>query len=382
MEKSTRKTFRNATNTITIIAPRGEKGTFKLRLETVGFDGVKTTDSKKFKDDPKLEKINKMFKGRLIDTNEAKTLLRDLKVNLLKDLRPAIEVQDLSRSNNQLLNSYLRDVYEPKAIEDEHKDITVKMAISRFKKVISIFGSTALISGERAVIVQKWKKWDIPPKSKKKECARVNTLLAFAGRDFTVKLTKREKAELDDIEVKSWVTASDLDILLPTLTRYEDVLAVGILFYSGMRTGELYGIRRNPLESFGEHGKLRINSAMTGEKVHDLPKSYKKRTIFIPSIIMEDMENWAELSDTYLEDDMTLFGGRLKTACRKLWPDNKLKHLSPHGLRRSFAKYMRSKGYAIAQVADLMGDSEEVVRKDYLGQSRDDEFWNKIADNF
>ena len=381
-ESTMRQTYRRETKSITIINPRGDNGGFNLRLESVDGNGHKSTSSKIFKQRAELLKINELYKNRSIDFNRARVLVEDLKLELLKEIRPAEDKIELNKSNTTLINAYYKKVFLRQAEERDYKQNTIYKVRANLTRIERIFHDTPIATSSREKIVNRWKRQNIPSEGKKRLATRVNSILKYAKRDFKVGLTKSEKSELNNPDDRTWITEKDLVVVVSEMKFQHDKQAVRVLFYTGMRIGEMYGIKGNKIEKIGKANVLNIKKAKTRDKVLDLPKGYKKRKVYIPKMILAEFLEWSGKPRRFYEDDFGNFGRRLKNTCRKLWPDDETKHVSPHGMRRSFAKFMRSKGSSISDIASLMGDTEDTVRNSYLGHDRDPNFWNRIDDEF
>lgn len=376
MAKEKKQTYRSDTNSITVIRPSKTRKTFSLRLEIIT-DGIKSYDCKIFKKNETLLSINTHYKNGLFDFNHATHLVEKLKMDLAethcKVSDDIEEVLEISKVNMRLFNSYWKDIYEDKDVKNRSANIARK----QFMRVLRVFGDVSLVGSSKKEIKATWERFNnITYASKVRLSSRANALLKKGNRDFILRMKKRDRQFVDD---KTQISEDDLIFMLPEVYQIQDYHAARICFYLGLRNGELYGLKKT---DFKKNKSLLLirRQLVRGEGFHDDCKSDSARDLPVPKHLHESLEAWLELPFKYKKEDDKRFGARLKTLSRNAFPKDEIKHVSPHGLRRSFAKHYYSSGFDISDLAMLMGDTEEVVRDSYLGLKLSDRMLNTLQD--
>tara|TARA_Y100000296_G_C5180060_1_gene263713 strand:- start:32944 stop:34074 length:1131 start_codon:yes stop_codon:yes gene_type:complete len=358
-----RQTYRSPTSTITIIRPNKSRKTFGLRLESVDCNGHKKTDSKVFKDDETLKSVNHAFKNGIYDYNHANHLVEKLKKQLeprfCQKISESGETLEINKANTRLFNKYWSDVY----LDRDVKARTTKQAKKQFERILKLYGSTSLTGATKHEIRRVWEEFDCPHQGKVRLSTRLNALLNYAERGFTIKMKKRDRLFVD---YKTYVEEQDLIILVAMAGKNEDKLALRIGFYLGLRNGEIFGLQKKDFEKKTRRLKVR-RQLVAGEGYYDECKADSARDIPVPKHLVSTLEEWLNIPIEKKKLNDKKFGRRLKDLSRRCFPDDELKQISPHGLRRSFAKHYYGKGVDISGLAMLMGDKEETVRNNYLG---------------
>lgn len=371
----TRTTYRNPTETITILAPDLiKRKSFTLRLERVDERGKKTTCSKKYKQNERLRTINENYKSKILDLNTARILIENLKKDLVTELNQASNVQDniaINKANLALYNRYWNKVYMEKDVLSH----SIDSARNAYQRVLKAIGDVSLISCTKQELIKQWAKYEAPYQSKQRDCSRLNSLLIFAKRDFTHTMKKIEITYADD---KTWISHDDSIILINELSRESDRIGNELLFFLGLRISELMGLE-GPSNYDSRSGKLFIRQmVIQSSKGYKLPKCDVQREIPVASFLKDSLKTWLKIPIEKRAKDVSNFGKRLKNASRKCWPYQETKQVSPHGMRRSFAKHYYAKGFSVSELAVMMGDNEKTVRENYLGLKLTDEMHKSI----
>lgn len=176
---------------------------------------------------------------------------------------------------------------------------------------------------------------------------------------------KNERRTVTDQEYK--------DLLKLLKDDPEATLAVNILYYTGLRRGELMGLSWDKIN--WKESTITIdrqyNKTKTGKLVMQSPKSRNGyREIPIPATLLAIFKHY---HSTYpMQLDRKLFAlpvivvRRVCVAMRAVHPD-----LSPHCLRHTYATRLLSQGIDVRTVAALIGDSTQTVIRTYIHYTDD-----------
>lgn len=193
---------------------------------------------------------------------------------------------------------------------------------------------------------------------------RLNNLLKFCKRDIQIKKPLKPVKRIDSIseaEMKKVLNHIENDL-------YKSYYRV--FFYTGMRTGELFGLDAQSV-NFSKR-IINVISQRTRSGNLDLPKMGKKRSITFPNHLKADIKIILK-SDEPPRD--YLYKKFRKTCQSVIGKDRSL-----HDLRRSFAIHaLTTWGFSLTQVAMLLGDSVTVVQSNYAGYSFDEEGLGHLA---
>ena len=148
----------------------------------------------------------------------------------------------------------------------------------------------------------------------------------------------------------------------------EATLAANILYYTGLRRGEMMGLSWDKI-SWKEATMTidtQYNKTKTGRLSMQTPKSRNGfRDVPIPTKLLSLLKQY---HDTYpMRLDRRLFSlpvvviRRVCVAMRNVHPD-----LSPHCLRHTYATRLLSQGVDVRTVAALIGDDTETVIRTYI----------------
>jgi len=133
------------------------------------------------------------------------------------------------------------------------------------------------------------------------------------------------------------------------------------LFYGALRLGEWQAIKMEDVDI--ENCEIAITKQINNSGIlKDHTKSGNDRIIKLPRPFMKEIENF--IHDNYLNKDDFLFTGARgahvgRTTLRRIINKHlelaNLSHLTPHGLRHSFATRMFDKGYDLKEVQNHLG---------------------------
>lgn len=193
------------------------------------------------------------------------------------------------------------------------------------------------------------------PEKHGRVCSRLNSLLSYLGRGFTL-----DKLPEGMREVR-FLSPSDFALILPHLDEFQQVLC-RLAFYSGLRVGEIFGLQPHDLK---REGFLYVARQMDYKGVVRLPKTRKTRNVlFLGKDGKAAFEAWCQIpKEVRLARRATGHSEKVKRACLKAG----VLECRFHDLRHSYAVEALAKGLSITQTAKLLGNSVAVCEKYYTG---------------
>ncbi|MCI5725544.1 site-specific integrase [Fusobacterium sp.] len=193
--------------------------------------------------------------------------------------------------------------------------------------------------------------------------------------DFVV---EKNIAKRDFITEKTIITQEQFKILLGTENKEIYKIAITILFWTGIRAGELLALKFGDFDIINK--KLRINKSCCGtskkNKIITTTKSLKSnRSIDIGNDVIEAYKKLKEL--TYDKDDenflfpnitQTIFSNYIS----KLGKKCNIEKLSPHSFRHSHTSYLLDKGVNILVISKRLGHQNVSTTLDIYSHVLDD----------
>lgn len=164
-----------------------------------------------------------------------------------------------------------------------------------------------------------------------------------------------ERLEVDKKEMQIW-TLEEFNKFTALLSSYEQVIAFRILFFSGIRYGELLGLTVQDIHD----DYIDINKSYDyRDKVHVKTKNKQSvRKVYIPKFIMEEIRDYIS---TFFKPTPTLrlfqhstntwLQSQMKRTCIK----HNLKHIRVHDLRHSHASMLINNGVDVYIVSKRLG---------------------------
>lgn len=151
---------------------------------------------------------------------------------------------------------------------------------------------------------------------------------------------------------------------------YTDYTIFSILFFTGMRKGELFALQRKDIDL--EIGIINIDESyqrIAKEDVYTSPKTPNSvRKVEIPKFLTEIIKQYLDTCYHLKKDDYVFthhyvkLRGRLKIAQRRA---GLTKNFTIHCFRHSHVSLLIELGYSILMIADRIGDTVETTLKTY-----------------
>lgn len=351
--------------------PTGRNKSFRLAILTI-FESGKRKEEKY--DCEALESVNKSLKAGTIIYNEALDMAEAVRFREKRKLKDLLGVgeESLNLSNKRLVERYIKEEYSKR----KHLKVRTKKQIHHeFYAVLRMLGAEiSLIKDDRDTIYYKIAgDTRYSEESKRRLMCRFNALLKFCGRDFVLpKITVQRNGKVKHIN------ETELKDLIFELADDADKIAARLFFYTGLRTGELFGLKEGDIDF--KDRTISVNKQMTREGRIERPKNNKERDVPFSDKITDDIKKWLEYDESFKKDKVRGVSKRFLSASRKTWGKSQDKDITPHDLRRSYAIYLINKGFSITEVALLLGDSEKVVQMYYSGYSAGKDMLNSLRD--
>lgn len=195
----------------------------------------------------------------------------------------------------------------------------------------------------------------------------VNCLLrAISRKDLLSKI---------DVEIKTkYLTESDLALLLEKQIKIDQVVT-RLLFYTGLRIGELFAVKCNEFDSTSRILKVKYQYTEFLQK--EFTKHKKIRKIKINLNIYEDYIFLINVPQNDLNKLRKIYSRRLLRTSSKIFQDE-TKHITAHDLRHSYAMLSLKKDISISQISKVLGNSVKVCETYYVSGENDIELLNQI----
>lgn len=298
-----------------------------------------------------VDSINKKFQEKIVSKEDVILLLKELiKSEYRKQGTQAkvLNESELSKVNDKIFNQFWQEVYAIRYISDE------KSAQYDFKKSLRLIEPLSIQSASALELQTQLKTKSKTSKENRRATDRLNQILFWLKRN--IKLNK-PKVGLTKVD---YLTFDEFQKVLIHLEGDIKILAM-VLFASGMRLSESFAVTP---EDF-VNGHIMVNKQLTEEGITKLPKREKTgKSVVIPDG-REAMEQWV-LVENKSRYRYAIYN-QLIEACRKVFPNQRDKWVSPHDLRHSHAIYLLSKGASLTQVALNLRNRIDVCQRYYTG---------------
>jgi len=360
---------------VTVRRPTGKRKQFRLILDRTDIEGKRTQPTI---DSPELKRINAGLLNKEFDYNHALYLVDELKKKLQKKYKIANnEDGEVSNVNMRLFKKFWQERYEHK---DNLKETTKSTAKYKFIRVLKILDNESLLTIDIDTAKRLIEKNTISPAAYNGVIKDFNQLAKHLGRNYS--LSKKRVRKREPIAI----TEEQLNQLLGQLKTLFDKDAVTIMYYSGLRSGELFALNE---DSFRGEARLFVREQMMRDFSYDDPKNGKRRTTIVFPKGVEALDRWVfnyslslkqenrqSLSKRVVEAALKAFKGRLRTTI----VGTTRRNISNHIMRHSFAKMCLNKGLSISDIAMLIGDTVEVAQENYVGWILENEALQRIEE--
>ena len=273
------------------------------------------------------------------------------------------ERQSALNTNTRLMEEYFAYKYLRKSRKRRLAESTIPGALHDLRRAVISLGqldlSVAPIDKMQEQVDQYFEDRETNTPHSKAVC-RINALLRYSGRPNHDRL--ETLPETFD-EVKN-ITKEEFDLICNELVGYDHSLAM-IAYHSGLRIGEIFALQKNRIRRIQNGIVLNVDKQMYRDFSYGLPKRRKIRRAFAGEACLEALNHWLEVPE---EKRISLrnrkFSEIIGDSCKKA---NTFHKISFKDLRHCYAINLLNRGATISQVAQNLGNSEQVCRKHYVG---------------
>jgi integrase len=153
-----------------------------------------------------------------------------------------------------------------------------------------------------------------------------------------------------------------------------------LLSYTGLRWGEVVGLRVGDLDMLRRRATISENAVQSGKQIHvGTPKAHKQRTVPLPGFLLPYLARQCEGKSR----DSLLFpgdgGGHLKRPhptsgwFAKAVTESDVPRLTPHDLRHTAASLAVSAGANVKAVQKMLGHASAAMTLDIYADLFDDD---------
>lgn len=283
-----------------------------------------------------IARVNAELKAGTLSLDEAEERAR----RIVTGLRPT---RSYLKENESILEAYLEMWGAQK--KRPRSDKTKQSLPGRFRAAVLALGKLPLYTATAEQIDVKLMEGRPAPSRYNEYVARLRTLLKFIGRDIKLE-TWHIRPDLPKHITEATLQAADWrgDAALS--------LYAQLLFYSGLRAGEAFGLQEGDLVA---QNVLRVTRQLTEHLKLEIPKWGSARSVFIADPGEAAFHEWIKLPLYELRNRK--WGAELK----------KVLGVDSYGLRHSYAIWCLGLGFPPADIWRSMGTSQQVFFKHYGG---------------
>lgn len=366
---------------LSVQPPGGGRAKFRIIATIIDADGNR---SQRQIQDTRIDSINVTFKLKKVSAEGASQQLEKLKEKIRAELDAPLKAESRLKYDaihQSIFESYWQDYQSkmPRTLKNEPSTINdIKRAL-RAVSHLNLQTSTAM---EFREAVNR-----LPKKKRPKIIDRLNSVLAFLDRDFSIPRESKMSSE-----AAVFVTWPDLNRITNRLDgtygekfKYEADLfktMAETLFATGVRYGELFELNRTKLDKTGRlihvsrQWASRYNPATGKWEIEKGAnrKNASTRPSYHALILKEGvnaLSKWLSYLETAPDAELDhlrisdIFGNTISSNAVNTFPNDPTKHITIHSLRASYAIYLLESGMNIGQAATYIGDTDRVVREYY-----------------
>lgn len=321
--------------------------------------------------DERIEALNQNLRSGNIPLETISAEINRICSNLnIEQKKKELGVWVASSDNLVLLEEYWEKEYSDRKIRRP------KTAHSRLIWAMSMIGPTPLLGDRKVLQKTVDERCKGNPRRQRRLCAALNQMRRWHGitkdRLRPEKKTRprfryhKEKEFLKALSlIDDWrgIKASTLRALFK------------VLFYSGVRTGEAFALKPHHLK---KRNYLSVLTQIDRFEEECPTKNGKERRTVLFDGGVEAFHIWVEAEEKR-DIDRTGLSKLLKAACKKAFPNNPDKWVTPHDLRHSFAVMcLMDYDISIDKISKLLGNTLEVCQNYYLNFVPDDEMLESV----
>lgn len=347
---------------LTIKKPKGSRKTFAIIRDVQFADGRRKQTTV---EDDSLKALNANLVSGLIGLGDAEIQVRSVIKPRLEKQAGLADKRDLEETVDEHNLSVFKKFWEFLTKERSLKNpVSSRNDLLAALAAISPLGILTATRDELRDALG-----ELSDKKYRRHAIRINQLLTFSERGFTLPLKPVEQEAVDYV---SW---EELQKILPKLPYEESRLLAQVLFCTGVRLGEAFMLTER---------KLKPNRAVFIEKqlTHRLEVRGLKNGKPHDTVLLPQGKNaylaWCRLTEDKRRSLRNTFSHHLLNASREVFPNDPTRQISAHDLRHSYAIYLLERRATVTEIASMLGDTEAVVRRHYTGWIANDRMVDNI----
>ncbi len=331
----------------------------RIRFALVESTTINGKESKKTISNPEIDSINHLYiekkigyETALAKCNEVRKFL-NAKHTKLSD-RLQVYAKLAHPSNIKLLEAYWDEVYSPRLINL----VDVGAAKDKLYRSIRALGNDIdLIIDSHAKIAEHIRNMKAENNQKREIVAKVNQLLKYAKRNFTLSMPKKQRPN------PKYLTEAEFTDLMKKVEDPVEKAIYEVAFYSGARQGEILAMRPEAIND----NRIYIAEQVQEGELRE-PKHSSARWAYILPEAIEGIEVIANAREAGVLPSANVLTKNFTALCKANF-DMKEKHCTFHCLRHSYAIYLLGFGIPIDNIAQSLGNSSAVCSEYYAGKS-------------
>jgi integrase len=301
---------------------------------------------------PEIDLVNKLYLNGTLPFEDAYKKVKEVRERLYKE-RDAKQPKRVFHSQNlRVLEEYWEKEYEDRDIinkDGRHRAI---------KTAVEGLGMVSLVVATKKELQAELDKSFPSANAQRRYVSILNSLLKFLGRDFRLRMRRREVTAVRHLTLSEYLVVDKLiaDDGFKKLCR--------AAMATGARIGELFPIRT---KDFVSGTFVLIETQIDKELNERETKTRKPRKAFVIAEGREWLRDWIEYEDKQALRNKH-HADMLRVACKRAFPKDKERHLVFHDLRHSYAIHLlQTLGAPLGHVSRSLGNSTHVCEMYYAG---------------
>jgi integrase len=323
---------------IRVLKPEGQHKRYRFQQQEVADGPFITIHS------PEIETFNNLMLSGILSQSDVKGRIEAIRTALYLERDGRKDLDLILPGNVKIMNEFIKKVYTPTKLarmEDGSYESAVYYLQNGLKDLdnLPIDGAASPIQEKLDV------KYKRQPNIHHKRVSALNRLRKFLILPPLLHLRKNaaDVAFLTEKEVKSLIAKAD--------SPYKEL--IGVAFYTGLRKGEIFGLKKSDIRS---ENTLNVARQIDEKGVERGLKNGKPpRKAFVLPGGMVWVKAWLEIKKDVNRHKP------VSTVCQKLTG------VRFHDLRHSYAVHLIGKGATLEWVAQSLGHSTEVCERYYAG---------------
>lgn len=322
---------------VRVLRPKGKHKSFRFQFQKVAGGEWLTKYSEE------IEAFNSLYLSGVISLSDVEARIAPIKASLYKERDKGRAILLAPPGNLKIFQAFLEHAY-PSEKRLRIEDTSFESASNYLRRAVEALSNLPVdgdIAPLQALLDKTFKS---RPTLHHQRVMALNRMRRWLGLTPAMHL-RPEQVEVEHLPLKS------IEALLPQLAEPYRTL-VGVAIYTGLRRGEIFGLKPQDLLS---ESTLNVMRQITPGGEVRKPKNRKVRKAFILKGGAAYVRSWLSMKKEV---------GRNAPVGRK-WKE--LSGIRFHDLRHSYAIHLIGSGATLEWVSQSLGNSREVCEKFYSG---------------